>query len=177
MSDDIRLPVGAGVELTMSRERAMELMSTLSSRLNVQPVNDEVDSRRVLPDDHRLWSYHALREDDRYYPKWDVDADSAVAEAFYQPVSGKAKVFLDLLIDHPGQLLSVDEICYLAGEDVFSGSRSIAGSIKGLNHSCELTGRNYPFYWWGGDKTKYTDYAMKSRVADLFRHARANLDQ
>ncbi|MGN9780589.1 DUF6416 domain-containing protein [Nonomuraea sp. ZG12] len=96
------------------------------------------------------------------------DARTTAAQAFYQPIEDKTKIFFDLLIDHPGRQLSVDDICRLT-DDVFSGSHSIAGAISGLHRSYQASGRRYPFYWWEGQPTCY---AMKPGVAKLFLQAR-----
>lgn len=46
---------------------------------------------------------------------------SSRAEAFYERVDGKPKIFLDLLIDHPDRVRTVDELCAISG-GVFNGS-------------------------------------------------------
>ncbi|NRQ30702.1 hypothetical protein HII36_02470 [Nonomuraea sp. NN258] len=126
----------------------------------------------MLSDDHPLWEHHTGLDGHRDYPEWDPETDLAAAQAFYQPIKSQAKIFFDLLIDHPGQQLSVDDIRRLTG-DVFSGPRSVAGSISGLYRSHQASGRRYPFYWWEGQPTCY---AMKPSVAELFRRARNSVD-
>jgi hypothetical protein len=121
---------------------------------------------RVLGDDHPYWERHTGLEGHRGQ-EWEP-ADSAQAEAFYAVIAGKARVFIDLLIDHPGQLLAVDDICRLRPDD-FSGSRSIAGALNGLRTAHLASGRRYPFYWWAGSPTHY---GMKPLVAALFGQAR-----
>lgn len=173
MSKPVRVSIG-DMELSMSRARAEQLVVSLKSQLDVDATRQpsEPGGGLVLPDGHPLWEQHTGLDGHRDYPEWGADSDLADAEAFYQPVRGKAKVFLDLLIDHPGRLLTVDDLCHLAGGDVFSGPRSIAGAINGLYRSHQASGRRYPFYWWEGRPTRY---AMKLSVAELFRRARANL--
>ncbi len=121
----------------------------------------------ILDDNHSTWEQHS-GGDGHYGPEWKSE-DLAAAEAFYVSISGKAKVFMDLLIDHPGQLLDVDRICALH-PDVFDGSSSIAGSLSGLHQAHEASGRRYPFYWWEGSPTSYS---MKPLVANLFYRARS----
>lgn len=171
---EVRLPIGPGMELSLSQARAEELMMTLKSQLEGSSTEaSESHSRLVLPDDHPLWEQHSGLDGHRLHPEWDASVDLAIAEAFYRPIGGKAKVFFDLLIDHPGQQLTVNDFCRLTEGDVFFGSRSVAGAINGLNHPRQASGRRYPFYWWEGQPTRY---AMKPSVAELFRQARANLE-
>jgi len=127
--------------------------------------------RRTAPeqfgDDHQIWSSHSGGSGHYANPEWERE-DFDPAEAYYAQVRGKAKVFLDLLIDHPGQRLSTDQIRRLA-PDVFDNDYAIAGSIKGLAKPTFSSGRRYPFYWW---KARPTSYAMKPGVAALFAAAR-----
>ncbi|WP_433870480.1 DUF6416 domain-containing protein [Saccharopolyspora sp. CA-218241] len=171
MSEIVRLQIAPGMELSLSQARAEELMATLKHQVEGSaPEANASHGRIVLPDDHPLWEQHSGLDGHRDHPEWDAGADLAVAEAFYGQVGGKAKVFLDLLIDHPGQQLTVDDLCGLAKGEVFSGKHSVAGAINGLNHPRQASGRRYPFYWWTGSR-----YAMKPSVAGLFRQARINL--
>jgi hypothetical protein len=118
-------------------------------------------------DYHPIWSSHSGGSGHYADPEWRP-ADADLAEAFYAQVAGKAKVFLDLLIDHPGRRLSTDRIIELA-PDVFDNDYAIAGSIKGLAKATDASGRRYPFYWW---KSRPTSYAMKPEVASTFAAAR-----
>src|SRR5437868_3732018 len=77
----------------------------------------------VLADEHPLWKRHTGLEGHRG-EEWRWPEDAARAETFYATIGGKAKVFLDLLIDRPGQLVDVEDICALRPA-AFSGSRSI----------------------------------------------------
>lgn len=165
MSESIRVPLGAGVELLLSRGAATDLVRTIQAQL---PATPEIDGRLVLDDDHPLWEQHTGMDGHRLPPEWDPAADRALAEAFYGRIGGKAQVLVDMLIDHPGHQLTVDDLCALRPE-VFSGSRSVAGSINGLVNAHEASGRRYPFYWWEGRPTRY---AMKPGIAQLFRDVR-----
>lgn len=126
----------------------------------------------VLDDDHPMWAQHTGLDGHRLEPEWS-SADLKRAQTFYGHVNGKAKIFLDLLIDHPGRVLCVDELCELSG-GVFMGSLSVAGSASGLQRPYRESGRRYPFYWWKGKKGERTSYAMKPTVAKLFHQARNN---
>lgn len=122
----------------------------------------------VLHDEHPRWAEHTGLDEHGVKPEWSA-SDLKQAQAFYERVAGKAKIFLDLLIDHPGRVLTVDELCAISG-GVFSGSHSVAGAVSGLYRSHQSTGCRYPFYWWSGDPTCY---AMKPSVATLFHQARS----
>jgi hypothetical protein len=173
MSDTVRLPIGGELELVMPKTLAKELVAQWSSQLGLSSMANitSVSLSMSLPDDHPLWGQHDGLDGHRDEPEWNLRTDVALAETFYQPVSGKAKVFLDLLIDNPGRQLAVDELCRLSN-GTFTGSRSIAGALNGLSRSQRASGRRYPFYWWAGNQARY---AMKKSVAELFRFARANV--
>lgn len=122
----------------------------------------------LLLDDHPLWERHSGGEPHREPDEWDAD-DLDLAEAFYAGVRGKARAFLDILIDHPARRLSAEEISGLAAPKTFKNHYSVAGSIGGLKRPREQSDRRYPFYWWEGTPTTY---AMKASVAKLFAAAR-----
>ncbi len=121
----------------------------------------------LFGDDHQIWSAHSGGSGHYSEPEWNTD-DGELAEAYYAQVRGKAKVFLDLLIDHPGRQLSTVQIRRLT-PGVFDSDYAIAGSIKGLAKATTASGRRYPFYWW---KARPTSYAMKPGVAAVFAAAR-----
>jgi hypothetical protein len=162
-----------GVELRMTAQSARRIQAQLADQLDGRPKPTEPAEPHglVLSDDHPLWEQHTGLGGHRDHPEWVAESDLAAAQTFYGTVDGKAKVFLDILIDHPGLQLSVDDICARAG-GVFTGSRSIAGAINGLRKSYESSGRRYPFYWWEGRPARY---AMKESVAELFQQARSDL--
>jgi hypothetical protein len=168
----ITVTVAPGVELALDADTAASLRAQLNSRLGDMPngvLASHDAASLVIGDDHPLWEQHSGQEGHRGR-EWE-SSDLAEAETFYLATGGKAKVFLNLLIDTPGQLLDVDRICALR-PDTFSGSRSIAGALNGLYRAHQASGRRYPFYWWAGSPARY---AMKPSVARLFRRARARL--
>ena len=126
-------------------------------------------ANQVLDDGHLLWDKHSGGSGHEG-PEWTL-ADLAKAGAFYTSLQGKAKAFIDLLIDRPGQVLDVDQIVEIL-PSVFDGSRSVAGALSGLHLAKEASGRRYPFYWWQGNPSRY---AMKPSVAEVFRQARWKL--
>ncbi|MGH4013998.1 MAG: DUF6416 domain-containing protein [Pseudonocardiaceae bacterium] len=169
----IRIEVtNAGTRLEVTEAAATSLLEQLNRALNETATAHDIavaQASHVLDDDHPLWDQHTGLDGHRVEPEWAA-SDLKRAQAFYQRVGGKAKVFLDLLVDYPGRLLTVDELCELSGA-VFSGSRSIAGAINGLYRPHQSSGRRYPFYWWAGNPTRY---AMKPSVATLFHQARSS---
>jgi hypothetical protein len=144
---------------------------SLAEQLHAAGFTSGDPERRTSPeqfgDTHQIWSSHSGGIGHYEQPEWDEN-DSALAEAYYAQIRGKAKTFLDLLIDHPGRRLSTEQIRRLA-PDVFETDHAIAGSIKGLAKPTFASGRRYPFYWW---KTRPTSYAMKPGVAAVFTAAR-----
>lgn len=126
------------------------------------PVTDST----ALADDHPLWDRHS-GGNGHTGPEW-APGDEALAEAFYAQLTGKAKLFFDLLLDHPGQQLSVDDLVSASGGK-FTSSFSVAGAINGLRKPHKASARRYPFYWWEGSPTRY---AVKQSVATLFNAAR-----
>src|SRR5262245_54078371 len=130
------LNLAPGVELVLEDGAAESLRRQLGANTappgapSVMADAGKEASAWMLDDDHPLWERHSGREG-HYGPEWQPE-DSARAEAFYAAISGKAKAFIDLLIDHPGQRIDVDKICELLPED-FSSSRSIAGALNGLH--------------------------------------------
>ncbi|WP_026455082.1 DUF6416 domain-containing protein [Saccharomonospora iraqiensis] len=123
----------------------------------------------MFADDDPVWEQHSGGRGHRDRPEWQCPDDLALAEAFYGTVRGRAKVFLDVLIDHPGMLLGVTDLHHLTGDDAFGTRRSVAGVVSGLHRAHRDSGRRYPFHWWGGD---FVCYGMKPGVAELFRRAR-----
>jgi hypothetical protein len=165
--------VSETITLTLSRSAAIEIHRLLDQALRVGDNQEDASATTgmFLPDDHPLWTRHSGFIGHSGDPDWDSSADLQRAMTFYRPIAGKAKVLLDLLIDHGGYQLDVDQIIELTG-NTFSGSRSIAGSINGMRLAQEVCGRRYPFYWWEGEPAQY---AMKPSVADLFRRARTEI--
>lgn len=127
-------------------------------------------AREVFADDHPIWTRHTGGTGHSADPEWS-SSDLDAAEAYYAAVRGKARAFLDLLIDRPGERLATDDLRRLA-PGVFGNDHSIAGSVKGLSNPQKASGRRYPFYWW---QERPTRYAMKPAVAELFAQARARV--
>jgi len=130
----------------------------------------------MLDDDVPFWEQHSGGKGHRDAPEWS-QGDRARAEAFYAALRGDARMILDLMIDHPGQLLDADWIADRirpSGSDGDSARRHmVSGSLGALSGPREESQRRYPFYWWYGRDGSPTRYAMKPTVAGLFRAARS----
>ena len=159
----ITLTPAPGVEITVETSVAVRLLEQLNAAL----ADADTSSCAVLPEHHPSWDRRSggAGHDE---PEW-TSADEKLAEAFYDSVGGKAKVFFDLLLERPGRQLSVDDLIE-ASSGVFTSSFSIAGAINGLRLPRTVAERRYPFAWWEGTPTRY---AVKPSVAQLFTAARA----
>ncbi|MFR9673340.1 DUF6416 domain-containing protein [Streptomyces sp. TR02-1] len=169
----IKLNLGSGAELTLSKSQALHVAEQLN--LALRQVDEpgaspsSYSTPRVLGDDHPMWNAHS--GGGRDIQEWDAESDLQLAEWYYNAVTPKVRFFLDLLMDHPGQRLDADEICERSAGR-FSGRPSLSGSLKGLAKQHEKANRNYPFYWWEDAPGKPSWYAMKPSVARLFQQAR-----
>jgi hypothetical protein len=172
MPSPVLLALSPSVTVQLTPSAAADLLQQLQAALTdreAAPADMSRPTIQVLDDDHPLWDRHSGGSGHEG-TEWTLD-DHAEAEAFYASVKGKAKDFIDTLIDRPGQPLDVDEIVEIR-PNVFKGSRSIAGALNGLRMAKEASGRRYPFYWWEGNPSRY---AMKPSVAEVFRRARRKL--
>lgn len=163
---NVRLDLGAGVSLELDPRTARRALDQLTGQLEATPPQDPTR----LPDDHPIWGRSSGGAGHDGNP-W-TSADEALAETFYRAVSGKGRLFFDILLDRPGQLITSDEIVEASG-GVLTSSRSVAGAIKGLYVAHKESDRTYPFNWWEGQPTRY---AVRPSVADLFNKARAKGD-
>lgn len=161
----ITVAVTPDVSLDLEDRVALRLYKRLAELLGEDRTIDYPTD--TLSEGHPLWDRHSggVGHDG---PEW-TDQDAELAEAFYARLRGKAKLFFDLLLDRPGELLSVDDLI-AAGGGEFTSSFSVAGAINGLRKPHKASGRRYPFYWWEGTPTRY---AVKPDVAELFNSARS----
>jgi hypothetical protein len=161
----ISVAVTPEVTLDLENRVALRLYRRLADLLGDNATHD--GGTDVLAGGHPAWDRHSggAGHDGT---EWTAP-DRELAEAFYLALRGKAKVFFDLLLDRPGQQLSVDDLVAASG-GAFTSSFSIAGAINGLRKPHQASGRRYPFYWWEGTPTRY---AVKPEVAALFSAARS----
>lgn len=157
---DLGNSLSLAVPTSVARDIHRQLRDLFDTRTPAVPVGG-------LPDDHPHWATHAGGEA-HTGPGWDAAKDLERATTYYSSLNGKAKLFLDLLIDHPGVRLDVNELIGLA-PDAFTSRYAVAGAINGLRKAHARSGRRQPFVWW--DSTP-TQYGMQTSVAVLFRAAR-----
>lgn len=167
MSEEITIRVG-GVGLLLTRADAAAVAAQLADAGIAAEVGTSAQTM-IIGDDHPMWSLHSggSRHD---APDWGPD-DEQLAEAQYRLPPHTAK-FHRVLVDHPGQLLSVEDLARVSKGEL-SSSRVIAGALAGYVQWCERLNRRFPFYWWEGRDGESTKYAMQPRVAALFRAATA----
>lgn len=162
----VRLDFGSGVTLELDHRTARRVLDQLTGQLETTRPEDPTR----LPEDHPIWSRSSGGAGHHGNP-WNED-DEALAEVFYRSVSGKGRLFFDILLDRPGQLITSDEIVAASG-GALTSSRSVAGAIKGLYVAHKESDRIYPFTWWEGQPTRY---AVRPSVAALFNKAREKGD-
>lgn len=127
-----------------------------------------------LADDDSVWDQHSGGAGHRG-AEWEDD-DGALAEAFYSALPENTRFIFDLLMDHPGELLTADWIATQTSGRRTAGARpmgrrSVASSLTATAQPRADSGRRLPFYWWR-DNHGPSRYAMKPSVARLFRNAR-----
>jgi hypothetical protein len=165
----IDITVGA-IVLSLSRVDAAAIAGQLADAgiLAKAPVAGRV---LILDDHHKMWLHHSGGS--RHSgPDWQ-SGDDRLAEAQYRlpPLTAK---FHRALVDHPGQLLSVEDLAEIT-DGALSNSRVIAGALAGYVQWCERLDRRFPYYWWEGRDGESTRYAMQPRVAALFRSAASKI--
>jgi hypothetical protein len=163
MPEQIEIRIG-GVGLLLSKADAASVAVQLADA-GIAADSAASEKALIIGDDHPMWSLHSggARHN---APDWSP-GDEPLAEAQYRlpPLTAK---FHRALVDHPGQLLSVEDLARLT-DDALSNSRVIAGALAGYVQWCERLDRRFPFYWWEGRDGESTRYAMQPRVAALFR--------
>ncbi|MFZ4433311.1 MAG: DUF6416 domain-containing protein [Microthrixaceae bacterium] len=163
----ISLVLSETVTITVDQTTATSLASQLASAGYAPQSPPPTAAAFVLTEDDPRWSNHSGGAAHEVQDWSDGDLDAAVA--FYRALPTKARVFVDLLIDHPGEQLTSKQMCALSN-GVFDNDHQLAGSIKGLWKPAEAAQRRYPFTWW---QDRPTRYAMRPSVAALFAEARA----
>jgi Family of unknown function (DUF6416) len=109
--------------------------------------------------------------------EWRSD-DHARAEALYS-LSGYTKLFLDLLMDHPGERIDTDQIAtYLEQHDPKGrqppNKLHIGASLTQIGIRSRKLGRRLPYD--RRPSANGSDYVMKPTVARLLQEARAKVD-
>jgi hypothetical protein len=166
MKEHIEIRVGA-IGLLLTRADAASVAAQLAEE-GVAADAAVAGGAKIIGDDHPMWSLHSggARHDG---PDWKSE-DAHLAEAQGR-LPRLTRVFHDALVDHPGQVLSVEDLAVATSGELAS-SRVIAGALSGYVQWCERIDRRFPFYWWEGRDGESSRYAMQPRVAALFRSAR-----
>jgi hypothetical protein len=167
MDDPITIRVG-GVGLVLSRADAAQVAAQLAGA-GIAAETTEPGKPLVIGDDHPMWLLHS--GGDRHKgPDW-LDGDERLAQTQNQ-LPALTAVFHTVLVDHPGWVLSVEDLADLTNGRL-SSSRVIAGALSGYVNWCERLDRRFPFYWWEGRNGESARYAMQPRVARLFSESRS----
>ena len=130
----------------------------------------------TFDDDHPIWDNFSGGDGHRGHADWSA-TDGPRAAAFYEAMDDRARSFLDLLIDRPGELLDAGWIAdEMFGSDPAADKtgrrRRVARSIRGMSAAHTTSGLRYPFKWFKGRNGAATQYGMRPHVAALFRAAR-----
>jgi hypothetical protein len=160
---EVEIRVG-GISLTMSRDEAATVAAQLAE-VGITAETSMASSMMIIADDHPMWSLHSGggRHDG---PDWGP-GDEQLAEGQYR-LPPLTTVFHRALVDHPGRLLSVEDLGRIT-RGALSSRHVIAGALSGYAQWCTRLNRRFPFYWWEGRDGKSSRYAMQLRVAALFR--------
>ena len=166
MNEPVPIQVG-GVGLLLTRADAASVAAQLAAAgLSVEAA--EQGNILVIGDNHPMWKLH--RGADRHEgPDWQ-DGDERLAQT-QDRLPRLTAVFHETLVDHPGWVLSVEDLSDLTNGQL-SNARVIAGALSGYVNWCERLDRRFPFYWWEGRNGESARYAMQPRVAQLFSTAR-----
>jgi Family of unknown function (DUF6416) len=163
MDEEIVIKLG-GLSLTMSHADAASVAAQLA-RAGVVAAGDVPGAVMIISDDHPMWQLHSGGERHEG-PDWRPGDESLAATQSQLP--RVTAMFHKALVDHPGQLMSVEDLAAGTG-GALSSARVISGALAGYVNWCEKLDRRFPFYWWEGRNRESTKYAMQPRVAALFR--------
>lgn len=163
MDEQITVRIG-GVGLLLTQADATSVAAQLAAAGIVAEATGP-GQPLVIGDDHPMWVLHS--GGDRHMgPDWE-DGDEHLAQT-QDRLPPLTAVFHEILVSHPGRVLSVEDLAELSSGQLLS-SRVIAGALSGYVNWCERLDRRFPFYWWEGRNGESARYAMQPRVARLFR--------
>ncbi len=100
--------------------------------------------------------------------------DTAQAAWIYRKLSGGARQLFDLLIDHPGERFSGNELARRL--ELEKGSHGVAGVLAWPGRWCRKLGRPLPIETSARDDGG-TDFSMNPELTELFRAARDETDE
>ena len=165
----ISLVLTQAVTITVDETTAASLATQLAAAGFAPTTSPPTTPTFVLAEDDPRWTSHSGGSAHEA-PEW-TESDLERAAVFYGSLPTRARIFLNLLVDHPGEQLTSKQICALSN-GVFTTDHQIAGSIKGLWKPAALAERRYPFTWW---QDRPTRYAVRPSVAALFAEARSRV--
>ncbi len=191
MVDELEIRIGA-VGLLLSRADAASVLTQLTElgiaeevsaagQLSPQSETNAAGEDQTIPsalgrpiaDDDPMWSMYS-GEARRYEgPQWGP-GDESLARMLEDRLTPFTAAFHRALVDHPGRLLSVEDLDKLTEgtRTHLHNNRVIAGAVAGYAHWCDSIDRRFPFCWWEGRNGASARYAMQTRIAKLFRDTR-----
>jgi Family of unknown function (DUF6416) len=163
------LPLGPGATLVLEAAAVVRVRAELAA-LESKAAKTPVPGPPLLLEEHPMWEHHSGGKNHHGRPQWR-EGDSSYAAALLMDLSGKARVFFELLLDRPGQLLDTHQLLRLA-PGTFGSAKAIAGCLNGFVNPCRRFDRRFPFYWWDRFDGP-TSYAVRPSVARVFNVARS----
>jgi hypothetical protein len=100
----------------------------------------------------------------------DSQEDVALAGTVWGKLSPRAKAVFSLLMDHPGQPMSGEDLASAC--DIPNGKYGVAGVLAWPGRHCAAVNRNLPSQWRGGSDDSGGIYWVEREVADLFGKVR-----
>ncbi|HUQ58328.1 DUF6416 domain-containing protein [Lentzea sp.] len=101
-------------------------------------------------------------------PRWS-GSDRNLAETYWRKLSAPAKDLFSVLIDHPEEKFTGDELAQKLG---LPGGRQSLKSVLGWpGRYCKEFGRTWPWAW-DYPKGETARFWMTAEVAEIFRQAR-----
>jgi hypothetical protein len=101
----------------------------------------------------------------------DSQEDLVLARVVWEKLSPRAKAIFSLLMDHPGEKVSADELASAC--DIPNGRYGVAGAQAWPGRHCAAVNRKLPVLWQEGSDDSGGLYWFEPEVADLFRKVRS----
>jgi hypothetical protein len=100
----------------------------------------------------------------------NTDDDVALARTVWEQFSPHARAVFSLLMDHPGQKVSGDDLA--AALAIPKGKYGIAGVLAWPGRRCAAVGRRPLWKWEAGPAGGSASFWIDKEVADLFKKIR-----
>lgn len=174
--DIFTVSLAPGIELILHGTAAARVRADLStSKPDSEAAGDWKEAGEtaglVLPEDHPMWEHHTGGK--AYSRKEWQRGDEVRAKALLMDLDARARVFFEILLDHPGYLVDADNLRRQAPA-TFGARRSLANCLKEFTAPCTRFNRRLPFYAWER-RGAPTRYAVRPSVGRVF-HAAKLLD-